>query len=226
MAQYFSSDENSEKRECKSDIIVRNGVDFPADPDKRRDQGIKHLALGFVLAAISFFVACLILHTFEIGWFLKALMALIFSVLVIKAYDKATGEQPTPMNGPISHFTIILFALCLFTGYQNAHGKSAGALFDGFFLAKLNESALVEEKEDKQASSSESGTVKTVGDIWFTSQVFAQGDKVKIEVEYNAVQMTGGRVLEPGVHEEVLDGNGQIMFEGITTNPSKITISY
>lgn len=226
MAQYFNSDESSENRECKSDIIVKGGVDFPADPDKRRNQGIRHMAFGFGLAALSFCVAHAVLYTFEIGWLLKALMALTFSVLVIKAYDKATGEQPTPLNGPIAHFTIIFFALCLFTGYQNAHGKSAGVLFDFIFSAKLNESALVEEKEDKQASSSESGTVKTVGDIWFTGHVFAQGDKVKIEVEYNAVQMTGGRILEPGIHDEVLDGNGQIMFEGITTNPSKITITY
>ncbi len=169
MAQYFNSDESSENRECKSDIIVKGGVDFPADPDKRRNQGIRHMASGFGLAALSFFIANAVLHTFEIGWFLKALMALTFSVLVIKAYDKATGEQPTPLNGPIAHFTIILFALCLFTGYQNAHGKSAGAFFDGFFFAKTE---IVEDgipaKDYIKGEQKAFGIIKHTGETWTT----------------------------------------------------------
>lgn len=209
-----------------TDNIVVDGVKFPSDPKKRSVQGIVYVALGLVLAAISFWIACLVINNFEVGWFIKSLIAVAFSAIVINTYNKATGQQPSALKAPITSFTIILFVLCLLTGYQNAHGKSAGALFDRFFFAKLNESALVEEEEDKKASSSESWTVKTIGDIWFASHVFSRGDKIKITVEYNAVQMTGGQVLEPGIYEEIMDGDGQIMFEGITTNPSKITITY
>ncbi len=210
-----------------SKTIRRNDVDFPADETKRTVGGVKHLVVGFFLSLLSFLAAVWLMSYFDVGYVIKALAAITFSILVIKAYDKATGELPTPKSGAVSNFTIILFILCLFTGYQNSNGKSAGVVFDKIFFAKLNEPAFIEEAKGKKLSSSESGTIRVVGEVWFANHIFTKGDKVKIIVEYNAVLMTGGRVFQPGVYKnEVVNDNGQIMFEGVSDNPSKVTVVY
>lgn len=210
---------------CDSKETIKcDGINFPADSTRRSFEGVKHVAIGFLAAFASFFFACWLVHFFDFSYIIKSLAALAFSVLVIKSYDKATGEIPTPKNGAVANLTIILFILCLFTGYQNSKGKSAG-LFDQIFFAQRAEAAIEASTDNAGKLSSESGTVKT-GEVWFTDRLFFKGEKVKIEVSYNDVEMTGGRVLEPGVYDETLTSDGKLMFEGITTNPSKITVTY
>lgn len=206
--------------------IIRGGVEFSTDSKTRLFEGGKHLFFGFLVTLVSFLITCFVLSFFDVHYVVKALTALIFSVLLIKAYDKATGEVPTPKTGAVVSFTIIFFVLCLFTGHQNDQGKSAGWFFDKMFFAEINKSPSINKTENDETFFSESGTVR-LGEVWFPGKIFTGGSKVKIKVEYNAVLINGGRVLNPGLYEdEMLNSDGQIMFEGIAMNPSKITITY
>lgn len=223
----FANETEEHESSCKNQTIANSdGLQFSADGWKRAKDGLTHCFIGAGLAILLFFFACLILSIFNVGYILKALIAVVFVALAAVAYDKLTGEFPTPKKGAVIGATVIMFILCLLTGYQNAQGESAG-FFDKIFSAKVNERTMVENKKDVEVISSESGTIRTTGEIWFASHIFSKGDVVKIEVEYNAVSMVGGRILQPGVYEnEIMEGDGQIMFEGIAKNPSKVTITY
>lgn len=205
---------NLKKENGIVDEELGNSEDVGYKPGKKIpfEKAIKHFGFGLLGGSVAFMVAWLILSWPALGvhYILKSLLAALFAFLAIKAYDRASGEVSSPLSVAVASSVIILSIVTLLWGYNNDKStphKDTQPKIEQIF--------------------SESGTVRSVDDIWFANHIFTKGDKVKVTVEYNSIQMTGGRIFEPGVYEnETVNNDGQIMFEGVSKNPSKVTITY
>jgi len=166
-------------------------------------EGVINFVKGALAGSIAFFLAYWILSLsyFEVGYILKSVISLIFAFLVIKAYDKASGEVPTPMSGAVVAFVLILFTLSLLKGYKENDKK-------------ITDIVVIE-----------SGTLHSAGDVWFTNKIFETGSTVEIEVIGNNVKIVDGNTLFPGTHRKSITSNGKLAFIGMH-GPSTIKVTY
>lgn len=195
------------------DEELGNSEDVGYKPGKKipTQEAIVNLFKGLGIGSLVFIAAFATLYfLLNTQYVLASFLAAVIAFMVIKSYDRTSGEVPTSLRTAVASSVLILLMLSLIWGYNN------------------NKSTPHKDTQPKiEQIFSESGTVRSVDDIWFANHIFAKGDKVKVTVEYNSIQMTGGRIFEPGVYEnELANSDGQIMFEGVSKNPSKVTITY
>lgn len=185
------------------------GSPFASSEDIKN--GLLILVIGVVVALASFFLANWGLGYFEsLNYLLKAMFAFGIAVLFVWTLNKVMGNKPSRFEAPILATLIVAFLFTVLSGYE-----TNGSPFKSLYQSLPKE----------QNGFSETGTVKNVGDIWFTDKVFGPGVNVQIEVLYNKVLMVSGDTLAPGKYDEHTIGNGKLMFEGVIDAPAKVKIT-
>lgn len=77
---------------------------------------------GAALGLIIFLVAYFSLSFFDINYLVSAILAIIMSVVIINALNKAMGDRKSKMQAPIVMVLFIAFLLTVLIGYQK-HGS-------------------------------------------------------------------------------------------------------
>jgi len=158
---------------------------------------------GILVSLVAFIVSYCVLRNYEIHYVLVSVLSLVVAALAIKAWDKATGEVPTPMSGPVTNTLIAALIFSLLIGYQNHKNNSPAD--DVYF---------------------ESSTLHHVNEVWFTEKEFKAGSEATVEVSYNDVKLVDGKVLKPGKYKQPIYSDGKLSFIGTKEAPAKIKIIY
>ena len=190
-----------------------NAIDSPKDEEiflnnEKVKAGLKIFGAGALLGLSIYGLAFLGLGYFHPHYLLKAILAFVFTLIILFGVQISMGSPATRMQAAILGAVFIVFTITILIGYNEdvEHGRIV-------------------------ITSSETGNLNSVGGIWFTDKVFSIGQTVKFEVLYNNVKMKGGRIFSPGVYTFPENGKGFqmggcLMFEGMVDKPAQVKVIY
>lgn len=141
-----------------------------------------------------------------VNFLLSNVIGCIMAMLLL-AFLKTVLKTKSDLATPVQIIMLIWFVLVLSIHYL----PDSQNLFSG--------------KNDVKTSQ-ESVTLNKVDELWSPDKKFSTGANVRIEVVYHKVLMVSGDTLYPGVYHRVADGNGKIVFKGVTNAPAKIKLTY
>lgn len=165
--------------------------------------GVGMVALGGLITSVAFLLAYITINIFEPHYVLTSFLALLFSAVLIWSYDKTTNSLDSPMKGPVQAWLVIIFTISLLYGYQHSN---VGIL--------------------DSDSVKESVTLRSEGEIWFTSRELKKGSTVEVEVLYNKVKIFDGETLSPGKNNVKITSSGKLTFQAVVNAPVNITVTY
>ena len=176
-------------------------------------EAIGYFAKGLLAGSVAFVVAFLVLSipSFGVNYIVKSVVSAIFAFMLIKAYDKASGEVPTPMSSAVVYSVIILCSLTLMWGYNNHK--------------EVKEDA--KQNTEQVITPSESLTLSSPNDFAITKRKFHYGDNLRVKISGSAVKLNS-TTLNPGGGEYNIPvlGNDFVVFNGTSSVPAKIEIYY
>jgi hypothetical protein len=224
---YSSSDSTFKEKPVEPKTFIKDGVEIRKDYAGRNLFGLFYFFGGLVGSFACFEFAYWVMSNFEVHYVAKSVVALIFSVLVIKSWDKATGEMPTLMSGPITFFTAIIFALSIFIGYNHDHGRSANS-FEGL-LWGANQISVVDnssQSSENNGKKIEFGIIKHVGQNWTTTRKFKAGSLILVKIRGAAVKMANGDVLTPCDYSISTTDEEPLSFTAMKNITTTIEVNY
>lgn len=195
--------------------IVKDGIVISTDPKIRGMEGLKHFIIGALLAVASFIFFYWVSHFFGIHWIFRSIVALAFSYLTIRAWDKATGEIPTLKTGAVANFTIMAFVISLLIGYHDNKVPVETPV------------TVIEAPVTAIESLSETLTLSSPNDFAVTKKKFQYGDNLKVKISGSAVKLNS-TILTPseGEYNIPVLGNDFVVFNGTSNVPATIEIYY
>lgn len=173
-----------------------------------KPQPIIKLVLSFVSSAVVYLIAWGVLNYYGVSPFFSILVGYILGLMTLAYVDSAL-ESKLDMSKPV--FILMTLILFVFLSIN--------------YLPEYSKNFSVSSSVVKRVSS-ETGNLRSVGDIWFTDEVFKPGKMIRIEITYNNVRMVGGEIFSPGVYNFPTIGTGCLMFEGVIDKPAQVKISY
>lgn len=182
-------------------------AEAPATFSLPNKSALLRLATSFALGCLVYWLGYYILSSNGVNFFLSNLIGYVIGLIFLAFVDSALKSK-TEIGTAVTTLMTLILIICLSVHYLPGYdfGKKK---------APIHQSAF-----------SETGTVRNVNEIWFTDKVFSSGAEVEIEVLYNEVVMTNVGQLNPGTYHKIIPGDGKLMFEGISSSPSRIKVSY
>lgn len=221
------SDEGLENQVSKSDTPKTPTLD--SIKNNKYLQGLKYFIIGVCLSIGAFEVAYWVVSNFGAPYIVTSVTALLFSVLVIWSIDKVLLEQPSPARGPVVSFTIIIFILSLFIGYNVSHGISTNNFYRILWGAdKIAYVEPLKNEADKSAPNPKKGIINHFGEVWRTAKIYNVGDNVRVRISGSSVRVKdkdeNGDLLRPGDYFIPITARGNLAFVGIKNRTSTIEV--
>jgi hypothetical protein len=167
-------------------------------------KGIWKGFLGLVIGIIFFIAAYqLIPEYLHVGYVALSILSLLVAAGILKALDYGLGEKQTVLSGPITIALFVIFILSLYYG---------------------SEHSTMENIDQTEQTSSEFGTVSSVGEIWRTTKSYKAGTNVKLRIRGSSVRILKGEKLTPCDYNLPILTDGTIAFQGINDTPSEIEV--
>ena len=191
--------------EPKEEKVLLNGEEI--------GRGFGYFFIGVVIGLFVYYISLVAL----LGWFsfhyaVKAIIALIFTLLLLKAFDKAMGQKETRSATAILVVVFIAFFMTIFIGYEK--NNDGGECIKKEIVA--NPSSEIFSFTNKEQLVSENS--------------FPGGKEIRIRVQgspINMVTSAGKQTLnqEYGTYVFRFNANGSLIFEG-TGSPSTVTVRW
>lgn len=175
--------------------------------------GLQILSLGIVIGLALYGSIWWAVSSIGLHYALTAIVAAIFTLVLLFTYEKVVKVNVDKIQASIFLGILIFFLTVILNGYTKSNND-----------VNKNYNQII-------STSSETGNLRSVGDIWFTDKVFNIGQTVKFEVLYNNVKMMGGKIFSPGVYTFPENGKGFmmkgcLMFEGVVDKPAQVKVTY
>ncbi len=176
---------------------------------------------GIMISCLIFVIVYWLLSGFDLHYILRSILSLIFSILIIKAWDKVTGEEETLFSAPISYTVAVMFILSLLFGYQ--HNKSVDAADNDSKTAKTE---IVVPRLSSETFSF------TGPQRWATNVTFKAGQKYRVIVQGSSVNLISGSGETTELnsaqspYEFTVDAAGSPTFDGLEyTNGARSNVT-
>lgn len=206
-----------------------DGAEVYRKGSARFGMGLVYFFGGLLASYLSFNACYWAVSNFDPHYLINSLVAVAFSVMIIKAWDKVTGELPTLMKGSITFFTIIIFSLSIFIGNQHSKGLSAKK-FDNFLWTAndwhKNVSVVNDEADGQNNDQNKPEVIVIASQQMFpmTEKLFSKGDVVKIVVSGAPVKLVCGGLLQPGVHHVNIENDGRLCFHTLSNTSAQVEV--
>ena len=234
MGEYVGNGREAVKKNTNTDkpkTFLVDGAEVSSDAKIRTLLGAWYVFIGGVVSIGVFELAYWIMSNLNVHFIFESFVALLFSVLAIKMWDAVTGKQPTLLKSVVTCFTVIIFVLSLFIGFNQGRGVSSGKL-DHILWTYNGHNKLVQKTEKEK--SEKNGIVKSSKENLFiydgksfvvTAKKFNPGDDVKVIVRQHTVKLND-ELLEPGEYSVPVTGIGPLVFDRVSNAPANVEVYY